>query len=119
MINIRKYVFETNSSNTHSIVICSKKDYELLEEGKLLLVPYSEKVITYEDAVKKLEEEAGRKYNIRDLSQEAIFDLLRDYEIAETLDSFYDEEYLDTYTHEYKTEHGDEIVAFGKYGRDG
>lgn len=119
MINVRSGVFETNSSNTHSIVICSKKDYELLEEGKLLLRPYSDKLVTYEDAIKELVEESGNKYNIQELSEDAILDLLRDHDVAVTLDSFFDDEYLEGYTYEYKTEHGDEIVAFGKYGRDG
>lgn len=119
MINVRSGVFETNSSNTHSIVICSKKEYELLEEGKLLLRRYSDDVVTYEDAVKELAEQYEGQYNIQGLSEEAILDLLRDHDIAESLDSFFDDEYLDTFSYKYKTEHGDEIVAFGKYGRDG
>ena len=31
---IRRGVFETNSSSTHSITICSPEDFELLKEGE-------------------------------------------------------------------------------------
>lgn len=36
-IQIRKGVFETNSSSVHSIVMCKKADYDMWNDGKMLL----------------------------------------------------------------------------------
>ena len=35
-IQIRREVFETNSSSTHSITICSPEDFELLKIGECI-----------------------------------------------------------------------------------
>lgn len=37
MIQIRKAIFETNSSSTHSLVMCSEKEYEDFNNGKVYL----------------------------------------------------------------------------------
>lgn len=37
MINIRKNVFETNSSSTHSVVILRQKDWEEVKKGNLFI----------------------------------------------------------------------------------
>lgn len=42
---IRRNVFETNSSNTHSITFCSKDDYDKWEDGELLYSPYIDKYV--------------------------------------------------------------------------
>lgn len=117
MIKIRNGVFETNSSSTHSIIICSKEEYEALEANKLFIKKWDDELISYDEAVKEL-----RRYvpeNVDNLSEDEIISLLDEYDIAETLDRFYDDEYLEGFSTEYKTLHGDEIVAFGKYGREG
>lgn len=119
MISIRKGVFETNSSSTHSIIICSKEDYEALEAGKLFIRLWSEELITYEDAIKELREYVDDDCKIDELPDEKIAELLYEHDIAESLDRFYDDEYLEGFSTEYKTLHGDEIVVFGKYGREG
>ena len=46
MIKIRKGVFETNSSSTHSIIICSQAEYKQLEAGNLFIKRYNDKLIT-------------------------------------------------------------------------
>ena len=46
MIKIRNSVFETNSSSTHSIIICSQAEYEQLEAGDLFIKRYDDKLIT-------------------------------------------------------------------------
>ena len=37
MIQIRRNVFETNSSSTHSITLCSVEDYNAWQEGKMYM----------------------------------------------------------------------------------
>lgn len=45
MIQIRNSVFETNSSSTHSLNICTKQTWLDWKEGKLLYCPYSNRFI--------------------------------------------------------------------------
>ena len=42
---IRRGIFETNSSSTHSLVICSKKQYEDWGTGKALFIRDDEKFV--------------------------------------------------------------------------
>ena len=37
MIKVRKGTFETNSSSTHSLVMCSESEYDLLEKKEAFL----------------------------------------------------------------------------------
>lgn len=40
MRQIRKNVFETNSSSTHSLTMCTKEEYDNWKNGKLLFDSY-------------------------------------------------------------------------------
>lgn len=90
---IRRNVFETNSSSTHSISIVSKEDFEKWKNGELLYNNWGDNL------VEKTEENA-------------------DDEDMYTYDGFFDDEYLEGYVERYTTKGGDEIVAFGKYRMD-
>lgn len=92
--SIRRNVFETNSSSTHSITICSKQEFEDWKNGKLVYDSYGEKLFSKNDVVNK-----------------------DDYEDFMTYDNFEDQE-IATYVRNYKTKNGDEIVVFGSYGSD-
>lgn len=125
MIKIRYGVFETNSSSVHSLCIAENEQIEKLENEELLIKLYSNSVISYEDALKELIEDVNR-YNheedkkiIENGNKEEIYQLMREYEIAETLDSYLNSEWLEAYEESYTTEHGDKILIFGLFGRDG
>lgn len=45
MIQVRKNLFETNSSSTHSLVMCTNEDFEKFKNGETCLDVYSEKFI--------------------------------------------------------------------------
>lgn len=94
MRTIRRGVFETNSSSTHSISIVAKEDFEKWQSGELLFDRYN-KTFCKADEVDKQE-------------------CPEDFESYEDFGSDY--EYFDK---SYKTKSGDEIVAFGYYGYDG
>lgn len=98
-IQIRRGVFETNSSSTHSITICPKKEYQRWVDGELLYDSYSEELVP----VNIEKEDEGDEDDCRCLTYE-------EYE---------DEEYLEGYYTEYTTKSGEVIVVFGKFGRDG
>lgn len=98
MKQVRHGVFETNSSSTHSITICTAEEYEKFKNEELMfdrygdsLVPFSQELIDAED---------GRYENYNNLGQTGW-------------------NYLDTYSHSFTTPSGDKMVAFGTYGRDG
>jgi len=98
-IQIRQNVFETNSSSTHSITICTKDQFYAWKNGELLFKRWDEVFVEYDES------------------------LLIDPE-----DNYYEKDYMtysdymnmdyETYSQEYKTPKGDEIVAFGYYGND-
>ena len=48
MIQIRKNVFETNSSSTHSLCICTEDEYNKWQKGELLYDRWSDKFATKE-----------------------------------------------------------------------
>ena len=93
---IRLGVFETNSSSTHSITMCSKSQFEDWQNGKLLFNEWEHKFIKPSELDK--------------------VDYPEDYH---TYGEWYEDDYLETYQKGYTTENGDAIVAFGKYGYDG
>lgn len=96
MLKIRKNIFETNSSSTHSICICSEEEYADWIKGKLLY-----------------DRDFNRLMKIEALPEHADLD---DYQ---SFDDFCNDDYLETYEKRYTTKSGDKIVIFGKYGYDG
>lgn len=125
---IRFGVFETNSSSTHTLVICTEQEFNDWKNGKLALdynklVPAPEK--PSEEVIKEyydkyFKEEYEMEYN--DLSYEGKVDILNQYVLdndePQTYAQWYDDEYLEIYESSYTTEHGDKIVVFGKYGSE-
>lgn len=97
---IRINTFETNSSSTHSITMCSKSDYEKWKKGELLYDRWHDKLVSPEDKNSEVE------YTDKDYF---------------TFEEFFDyySEYYDVYTESCKTPSGEEVVAFGYYGYDG
>lgn len=111
---IRGCVFETNSSSTHSIIMCSKEEYNKWKNGETCLRPYrKERFVTKDKALKILSE---YEVNINE-DYDSVDEAFRDNGIY-TYDSYFDD-YFDSFCEEYITPSGDAIVAFGKYGYDG
>lgn len=123
---IRRNVFETNSSSTHTLTICSKSDFEKWKRGELLLDEWSNKFIDVEEVSEKDLESyynsIKKPYykNYEDLYDDERKSIKNEYMNKEvsgtTYDDWRDDGYLETYSQDYKTENGDEVVAFGKYG---
>ena len=122
MFKIRQGVFETNSSSTHSLILCSKEEYEKLEQEELFIDVWDNSLITLEEAKNRYVADA-EKYNldcpdIYKTSEEEAIDLLNEYDVARTLDN-YCSNYFERFEKEYTTPNGESIVAFGYYGFDG
>lgn len=98
MKTIRRSTFETNSSSTHSMTICTKSEYEKWMNGELLFDRYNEKLVNPEE-IKEQDEYRYLTY--------------------EQYSNDEDRCCLEGYKENYTTPSGDEIVIFGEYGYDG
>ena len=93
---IRIGTFETNSSSTHSLIMCSEREFELFKHGELVLDAWEDVLIPKEAVTDE--------------------DLEDDSDHYKTYDN-YDENY-ESFSGKYTTEKGDKVVAFGWYGYD-
>ena len=130
---IRHSVFETNSSSTHSLTMCSKEDFDKWVDGKLMFDTYNDTLveinikITEHDKTeaKKQYERSRDKYwkEWSQLSEDEINEWYNKY-VREhnnidtyrynTYDDFINGE-LETFIETYTTKNGEEIIAFGRY----
>ena len=94
---IRCGVFETNSSMTHALTICTEEEYRKWEDGELLYGKWENDFKTPEE-VKTLDR----------WEQE-------EYVSLEEYDDDYDFEH---YEEHFTTPSGDSMVVFGYYGHD-
>lgn len=97
---IRRGVFETNSSSVHSLTMCMESDFDKWVAGELVWSRYGDELVPITDKVKKSMENDEGEYL--------------------TYDQFNDWNYLDYETFEktYNTPNNESVVAFGYYGHD-
>lgn len=125
LFTIRKNVFETNSSSTYSLIMCSAEEYAELKKGKLLIDRYAEEIVTFDEVFKIY---AKRKNNLTDEEKNEIMNSsLEDlrYWLDETfpaeiltLEDYLDCGYLESFVQTYTTKNREKIYAFGVYGHD-
>lgn len=131
---VRRGVFETNSSSTHSLTMCSEEEFEAWKRGEVLFQKYgNENFISatklsehdkkmaqedYEDNKddfqkdwNDLSEDAKQKYYTKYAKENDIID-----EDAKTYDQYMNDGDLETFVQRYTSKNGDKIVAFGEYG---
>ena len=119
---IRRGVFETNSSSTHSLTMMMKKDYDRWHKEKLYLYeggygwefdrPERNELYTRAEAIEFAKK--NRYYKDENEFDNAI---LRDVGFIS-----WDDEgsaYLEGFYEEFTTPSGETIVAFGEYGYNG
>ncbi len=134
---IRRNVFETNSSSTHSLTMCSEEEFEAWKRGEVLFTEWGKENFVaatklsdrdkqnaekeYEDTKdefqkdwKDLSEDAKQKYYKKYAKENDIID-----EDAKTYEQYMNDNDLETFIQRYTSKSGDKIVAFGEYGYDG
>lgn len=133
---IRRNVFETNSSSTHSLAICTEQEFEDWKAGKLLFDKWGECFILPYQLSDSEKRSAGLEYTANKKEYYKDWDELADDQKEKwyssyierhnlgdddgvSYDDFFDNDYLETYTRHYVTPSGDKIVCFGQYGYDG
>ena len=133
---IRRNVFETNSSSTHSLTMCSEKEFDDWKAGKVLFDEYKEQFVSAKCMTDEQKRDAEREYqdtkdefhkNWCELSEEAKDKYYSKYAIdtgildedAKTYEQYMYDGNLESFVYCHTTEHGDKVVAFGEYGYDG
>ena len=116
---IRVGVFETNSSMTHALTICTQEEYDKWQNGETLLNRYAydddNQFITNDD---NLIEKLKKQYDNESCKW---YDTFEEFLHSEGIDSYdtYDEDcYFEHYEKTFTTPSGDKMVAFGYYGHD-
>lgn len=119
---IRRGVFETNSSSTHAITMCSGEEYDKWCSGNLLFWVGKKKFGTKEDIIEELKEltrwDNSLMYPDVNWDDDSVVADIFDSEEIQSSDEFFDDEYLETFEEKYHTPNGEEVVAFGKFGYD-
>lgn len=130
---VRKGVFETNSSSTHSLTMCSSDKFEEWEKGSLLFDEWEEKFIDADclsdkdkRSAEKLYEGAKNEFceewsELPEEEKKKIYlEYAKEHNLipghAKTYKEWEDDYYLESFVYEYETQSGDKVVAFGKYG---
>lgn len=133
---IRRGVYETNSSSTHSLTMCSEEEFEQWKNGELLFDEWgSESFVKANSLSDDDKKYAAQDYEIRkdefskdwsDLSESAKEKYYTKYAkenniVDEDAKTYEEWQYsdLETFVYRYTSKSGDKIVAFGKYGYDG
>lgn len=96
-VQVRPGVFETNSSSTHSLVVCTTSEYKMFQRGEMLLDVWNDKLVSYDDAKVHW---SDRRYKT---IEQAFNGCWVEGELYE----------------EFETPSGDQMVVFGAYGRNG
>ena len=101
MRQIRRNVFETNSSSTHSITMCMKSEFDKWVAGELVWDRWGDRLVPITPSVKQSMEDDDRDYF--------------------TYDQFNDWDYIsyEIFEDNYTTPSGEQVVSFGYYGYDG
>lgn len=119
---IRRGVFETNSSSTHSLTMMMKSDYDRWHNEHLYLYeggygwefdkPTMNALYTKEEVEKFVK--SNKYYHV---GVEIDYEMIRDMGFIAWDDEGSD--YLEGFYDEFTTPSGEIIVAFGEYGYDG
>ena len=136
MKQMRRGVFETNSSSTHSLTICTEEEFEKWQNGELLFDRWNDCFIEERPLSDQEKTDAMKNYNNikstywknwEQLSKEEVESWYRRYasqhlnksDDGQTYDEYMDSCDLEAYFKHYTSPSGDKLVIFGKYGYDG
>ena len=119
MIKIRRNVFETNSSSTHNMTMCTDNEWVAWEKGEVYLC--TDDWFEFTDSIWARDFEEGIFY-----PKDKVMKFLDKYDAKserkqyfKTLKEFFHESELETFSDTYITPNGEKIHAFGNYGYRG
>lgn len=118
MKSVRRNVFETNSSSTHSLTMCSEEDYDKWEEGQLYFNNNRE-FLTRDQVIEELKKYRSVDIDaISNLPQDQFDEYVSEWEFYTY--SKYEEQYeqFEHFCQSYEHSDGSKIIAFGYFGYD-
>ena len=114
---VRIGVFETNSSMTHALTMCSDSEYQKWRNGELYWCKWEDGFISAEE----VDAECRPTYDSDD-NHDDYYENYEDYIEREygyvAYDRFGYDEYLESFNKTYTTPNGETVHAFGLYGHD-
>lgn len=113
---IRRGVFETNSSSVHSLTMCSNEEYDKWKKGEVLFLEEDEKFATREEIVEELKKSPWYS-DVNWDDEDRVDNILSDLDVK-TYEQFFEDKWFETFERHYTTPGGDKVVAFGCYGYD-
>lgn len=113
---IRRGVFETNSSSVHSLTMCPNEEYDKWEKGEVLFWGEDEKFATREKIIEELKKDSLYS-DVNWDDEDRVNDIFSDLNVK-TYQEFFENGWFETFEQYYTTPGGDEVVAFGYYGRN-
>lgn len=122
---IRRGVFETNSSSVHSLTMCSKAEYDAFENGEMYIERWGSSLYTKEQliemfkTIKDWRTDTLKYANVDWNNEEEFQRVLKETEFC-TSEEYWDkvsEEY-ETFQESYTNANGETTYAFGYYGHD-
>lgn len=111
---IRHSVFETNSSSTHSLTMCSGDEFQKWKRGEVLYWDDQDRFATRDEIMNELKTKSWYKDVDWD-DEDAVYDVFCD-EGIKSYDEFFDMDYYGTFVNSHTTPNGDKVYAFGYYG---
>lgn len=130
---IRRGVYETNSSSSHSITMCSEEEFEKWKDRKILFDSWKEEFVDVVNLSNSQKEDARKEYESKknefskdwkDLSESSKEKYYEKYikehdlivEECKTYNDYMNDYELESFIDKYTTKNGEKVVAFGKYG---
>lgn len=114
---IRQGVFETNSSSTHSLTMCTGTQYESWKNEQLYMVEYPLQFLTRDELIMFLKTKTYLPdEDLAAMDTDTFNDWVKDNDVATTYETYFDDCDLETFESTYTTPNGETVVAFGKYG---
>lgn len=111
---VRRGLFETNSSSTHSLCMCLSSDFDRWKSGEMVFNRNRDKLVPIDDK----DYVESKEYYINNFGEEKGLEYLRD-------DYFSFDDYSDhmsykynTFKEEFTTPSGEKVISFGYYGND-
>ena len=119
---IRRGVFETNSSSVHSLTMCSSEEYEKWENGEVLFWEDKDKFGTREKIIEEMKTMTWYNGSLRYPNtnwdnEDEVDDIFSDERIK-TCEQYFENDWFETYEETYTTPGGEKVVAFGYYGHN-
>jgi hypothetical protein len=119
---IRRGLFETNSSSVHSMTMCSGDEFNKWKSGEVLFWGEKDRFMTKEEIIEELKKATyySGKLEYPDVDWDDVNSVneVFEEESVQTFEEFFEYDDYERFLDSYTTKDGAKVVAFGYYGYD-